>query len=180
MKPVQFAIFILCMGLFYATSCEKEKEKVWTELPPETQQGANTIGCLVDGELWATSRLPRGIFQEESLIAIYAIDGPDSGLLHLHAEGRAGTMVFFITNPQIGENKATVRAWFNLKPECERFSKEDIGTVYITRLDTKGRVVSGRFALELPCEKNAENVIRITEGRFDMYMDGDFSSLNNP
>lgn len=175
MKPVQFAVFILCMGLFCATSCEKEKEKVWTELPPETQAGANTIGCLVDGELWATSKLAPLDFYNPSMVAYYIV-GADSALLDLLAVGREGAMTIFITNPQLGENKATVWGHFNLKPECERFLKENISSVYITRFDTKSRVVSGRFAFELPCEKNKENVIRITKGRFDMYLEGAFSN----
>ena len=155
-------------------SCKDEEVKEWTELPPETQTGANTIGCLVEGELWATGKLPGRPFTP-SMDTYYIID-IDSTLLAIYAEGRKGMMSFLIINPQIGENKASVGARFNLKPECERFSEENLSSVYITRLDTIARVVSGRFAFELPCEKNKENVIRITEGRFDMYLDGTFSN----
>lgn len=174
MKPIKFAMFILCIGLFCGTSCEKEKEKVWAELPPETQTGANTIGCLVDGELWATSKLPGNPYTPS--MSAYYIVGADSALLTFYAVGREGNMVFFITDPQIGKNRTSVRAGFNLKPDCEQFLKENISSVYITRFDTKGRVVSGRFAFELPCEKNEGNVIRVTEGRFDMYLEGAFSN----
>lgn len=142
------------------------------ELPPETQAGSNTIGCLVDGELWATSRLPGRPFTP-SMDTYYIID-TDSTLLAIYAEGRKGLMSFLIINPQIGENKVSVGARFNLKPECEQFSKENLTSVYITKFDTKSRVVSGRFAFELPCEKNEGNVIRVTEGRFDMYLEGTF------
>jgi len=74
------------------TSCEKEV-KEWTELPPETQKGANTIGCLVNGELWATSKLP-GLYKFPPMKAEYRDYG---NYIHLdfYAGGKEGRMGFF-------------------------------------------------------------------------------------
>ena len=48
MKAVKFLLilfFILCCG----NSCEKIQ---LSHLPPETQRGANTFGCRIDGEIY--------------------------------------------------------------------------------------------------------------------------------
>jgi hypothetical protein len=55
-----FTVLILAIGLFFTTSsCKKDKkvEDTTEQLPPETQTGAYTFGCKVDGEIFtATGR----------------------------------------------------------------------------------------------------------------------------
>ena len=97
MKPIQFILFLLCTGLLCATSCEKEKVKEWTELPPETQTGANIMGCLVNGELWATGKR-RGTFKHPAMLATY-YDYGDYVSLRFYAEGVNGGMGVVLTNP---------------------------------------------------------------------------------
>jgi hypothetical protein len=47
MKNFKLLRIVLVAALCLCSSCEE----VWTTLPPETQTGANTIGCYVDGQL---------------------------------------------------------------------------------------------------------------------------------
>ena len=51
MKQVKIltASFLLLL-LFAFSQCKKNQTNPIDELPPETQTGANTFGCLVDGQ----------------------------------------------------------------------------------------------------------------------------------
>lgn len=167
MKPIKFIIIILCMGLLCGTSCEKDKDKVWTELPPETQTGANTIGCLVDGQLWATGKL-QGSFKFPAMRALY-IDYGDYVHLDFYAYGKTGGMGFFVINPQLGANKTRFSSRFDLYPGCN-VSIDEIAGLYITKMDLDKGIISGRFAFDVPCKEDADKVLHITEGRFDMYL----------
>ncbi len=167
-KHISSAItFLLCVFLF--SSCE-EKEKVWTELPPATQTGANTIGCLVDGQLWATGKIKSNYFSP-SMIANYTIY-PDSAKLYININGRNGAISFFMNNPKIGNNTAThIKAKFSFKSDCEIFEKDTIGVIKITKLETNpspnytstSGIISGTFSCQLPCENNPTDIINITD-----------------
>src|SRR5437773_8453594 len=51
MKPAPWIfISLLLCSLFLSNSCRKQKNE--EQLPPATQTGANTFGCLVDGKVW--------------------------------------------------------------------------------------------------------------------------------
>jgi len=166
MKPIQFILFMLCMVLLCGTSCEKEI-KEWTELPPETQKGANTIGCLVDGKLWATSKLP-GIYKFPPMKAEYR-DYGNTIHLDFYAEGKEGIVGFTLVNPILGANNAKVYCKFNLFPKCT-IMVDDIGGLYITKMDLDNKILSGRFAFDVPCKKDTTKLLHVTEGRFDLYM----------
>jgi hypothetical protein len=49
-KIYKLSMIILLFFLFAAGSCEKEDEA--PQLPPVTQTGEDTFGCLVNGEAW--------------------------------------------------------------------------------------------------------------------------------
>ena len=68
--------------------------KVWTELPPKTQTGANTMGCLVDGKLWATGKLP-GSFKFPAMSARY-LDYGEYVHLNFHAQGNVGRIALLL------------------------------------------------------------------------------------
>ena len=175
MKKIS-AILILLATLFCLISCE-EKEKIWTELPPATESGVNTIGCMVDGQLWATGKLP-GYTLAPAMYAEYSINNADSKILKFYAEGEKGTMSFYIENPIIGENEnVNVFAQFSFLPDC-KYKKNDIGTVIITKLETNVSpiytstrgIISGTFSFNLPCETDSSKLIIITDGRFDLVL----------
>lgn len=166
MKPIRWIILLSFLGLFCMTSCEKEV-KEWTELPPETQTGANTIGCLVNGELWATSKLP-GIYKFPPMKAEYRDYG---NYIHLdfYARGKEGRMGFFIKNPKLGSNSGRVSCGFDLYPECTVLVYDFAG-IYITKMDLENKILSGRFAFDVPCKEDTTKLLHVTEGRFDLYM----------
>ncbi len=166
MKSIRWIILLSFLGFFGMTSCEKES-KEWTELPPETQKGANTIGCLVNGELWATSKR-QGSFKYPAMIATY-VNHQSYVNLDFYAEGVNGTIGFTIKNPRLGSNNAEVFCRFNSTAGCT-IMLENISELYITKMDIDKKILSGRFAFDVPCKEDTTKILHITEGRFDMYM----------
>ena len=167
-------LLILLASFLSLISCE-EKEKVWTELPPATETGANTIGCMVDGQLWATGKIKSNIYAP-SMSANYLIM-KDSAMLDFNATGTYGAMAFFIKNPKLGDNIAThIKGDFSFMPDCQVFEADTIGIVTITKLETNissnytttSGIVSGKFSCRLHCKTNLSDTINITEGRFDI------------
>lgn len=170
MKQLKFILFMTVACLLCASSCELFKEvepKVWTELPPATQTGENTIGCLVDGELWATGKL-RGSFKFPAMKAEYR-DYGDEVHLDFYAEGKEGFIGFVLINPIIGINKAKVACSFNKISGCT-VKLSPITNLIITKMDLEKGILSGLFAFDVPCSEDANKILHITEGRFDLYM----------
>ena len=161
--------FLLCVFLF--SSCE-EKEKVWTELPPVTQTGANTIGCLVDGQLWAIGKIP-GYTLTPAMHAEYSIYKKDTSVLHFYAENKDRNGIGFrIFNPQIGENNIYyVGGGFRtINKTCDDLIGLNIKGLVITKLDIQNRILSGNFNIELNCVNDSTKKVNLTDGRFDMYL----------
>lgn len=170
MKTLKLILSLLLIGLLCGTSCEKYKEKVWTELPPETQVGANTIGCLVDGKLWATSQLP-GYTLAPAMSSYYRIERSDSIVLVFYANGRSGSMSGNIINPQIGLNIINrIGCSFPSQVNCDRFHGFENGHIFLTKLDIDAGIVSGTFEFRAQCDEDDNILIDVTKGRFDMRM----------
>lgn len=58
---------VLCFYLFIITACKKHAVAPINQLPPETQYGANTFGCLVNGKVFK----PGGISLTPTLQCYY-------------------------------------------------------------------------------------------------------------
>ncbi|MGE5108914.1 MAG: hypothetical protein ACM3H8_15350, partial [Sphingobacteriales bacterium] len=52
--PFHFILYLLIASniLFIGGKCKKEPQVSTPQLPPETQIGAGTFGCLVNGKVW--------------------------------------------------------------------------------------------------------------------------------
>lgn len=153
--------------LLCASSCKDNEVKEWTELPPETQTGANTIGCLVDGKLWATSKRFE-LTKFPAMTASYR-DYGDEVHLNFYAGGNGGSIGFVVTNPHLGINEAQVTCSFDMIPGCS-VMLYTITNLNITKMDLEKNILSGLFAFDLPCKEDANKILHITEGRFDLAM----------
>ncbi len=176
MKKFIFFSAIALLALV-TLGCEKEEkeEKNWTSLPPETQEGKNTIGCLIDGELWATNYWidDKKFINPFSMYAHYKgpYFGPDKMIFcKISAIKKNQTSIkIFISTPNIQIMKPLKGiAFFNKNTE-KRFISEN-PYIYLTRFDTINKIISGRFSFEaLDIEnKILDDTIKITNGRFDM------------
>ncbi len=164
------AILILIASLFWLISCE-EKEKVWTELPPATQTGANTIGCMVDGQLWATGKIP-GYTERPGMMASYTIYKTDSIVLEYYSRSRdTSEFGFTVINPKIGLNKIYyVGCSFSSISFCNDLTALNTTGINITKLDTEKHIFSGTFNFEVYCVNDSSEKVNLTDGRLDVYM----------
>jgi hypothetical protein len=175
-----------------SSSCEKEN---FTTLPPETQTGANTFGCYVNGELFVAQG-GYGYFGEPYLYAEY---GTKVNILEIIAHGKKGSIRFQILNPQemiisnsfiitCNINNQTYEGynWFLVRDTITNentivVGNQDVGEIYITRLDTVNKIVSGNFHCKMGKYENdnglkdinnyiLDSVANISQGRFDILM----------
>ena len=159
-------------------SCKKEI----TELPPETQTGANTFGAKVDGNFFGPQGfgpLPandileaRWIGNDFLIIARNFASSPNEREMEIFVrEAKLGGTFQLNTNVTYPTRSASY-AYFvkrSITPEFEWItSATHTGTVTLTRVDTVQRIVSGRFAFTGEEIFDAAGALNVTEGRFDV------------
>jgi hypothetical protein len=145
-------------------------------LPAATQEGRNTLGCLLNGKVW----VPKGNHGTSNLNLSYdptynhgtfdlrAYRYPDASSylqsLVLFSDSLSGTGSFSFSK---GSNQAAV---FVDHTTCEYVSidadVESWGDLMITRFDLSKGIISGTF--ELTLTRNGCDTVRMTQGRFDM------------
>ena len=192
-KPIRFLkpyIFIILLLLFVGgsgASCTlvDALKPVPTALPPETQTGANTFGCLVDGKLLVP-------YSDNSNIEplITELQSPYGGLLRIgglflkenntkfacgfiiQKHKKEGTYrLYYNLQEQINNNGINPNDWANCIVENEVYDikkSQSNFTVEITKFDQKNYIVSGRFYGTLYHEKDSTRKVEITQGRFDV------------
>ncbi|MDR1198944.1 MAG: hypothetical protein LBK94_08060 [Prevotellaceae bacterium] len=157
---LKFAAMLLLLASF---SCEK---KEITALPPETQTGANTFGCYINGELFVADRdyTPFGRQHVGASYGQHFIENKKA--LVFFGYGESGVLSIEIIEP---EKEVYMKAYLiHYRTEHLIYDGEDIGTVYITKLDTVNKIVSGKFNGEFDID---DTNIKITDGRFDIKLD---------
>ncbi len=170
------AVFpFLGFTLLLSLSCEK-KNIFNPELPPATMTGANTFGCLVNGEVWRpyVETLAFGL----RLNVKHDRGWVDCDQLHIGARklklGEDSLFQEFNINvwcPILGENKITpskgVFHFFH-QPCGYRYRVDTLSPyiMNITTLDTLNNIASGTFEFTA-IHDGCQDTLKITEGRFD-------------
>jgi ABC-type antimicrobial peptide transport system ATPase subunit len=156
-KKTTIILLLLSIGLS-SMQCIKKYEEPKPTLPAETQTGANTFGCLVNGELW----LPKSNFPYSSLNATIQFD-----ILNLVAnQGNKSSIVLVIRDlKSIGEYSFSDKIYASFA-FGDNEDNATLGKIIVTKYDKKDQIISGRFWF------NAENsngeIIHVTDGRFDL------------
>jgi len=161
-----------------ATECEEPIiEEPPLELPPITQQGANTFGCLINGEVW----VPQGQRGGTGIKAFYqAINFLTIDASHFRQEQYAFFGFGLIDSNAVYEGNTftlndTVATRLNFETiDCEVDNYPDpsqviAGQVTIDRFDFAKPFVAGQFwfiAITPECD-----TLRVTDGRFDVVVD---------
>jgi hypothetical protein len=176
-------LLLLIAVLFILTSCDKDKDdekpiNPIDQLPPATQTGANTFGCLLDGEVFKP-----GINHNSYQCYYQYVNGG----YHFNVNAN-NTSNNILKGIMIGTSKLeiTQNQILNLYERVERnafgslsnlddntghyqFNETSItnsGELKITKLDFKNNIVSGTFWFDVIDDKGVLHQIR--EGRFDM------------
>ena len=187
-------LFVLLLLLPLLMSCEDAADKLFpraqpVQLPAETQTGANTFGCRVNGQVWEannTSTLvgnvltPNAYYRHGQLrldaFRRLQVAGPVTNLYftaaHVMAPGE------YALGPSLPESSSSAKLETTSGLVEYLTDARHPGTLIVTHLDTTGAhpFISGRFELRaaprqgtgLPSDFPAE--LLVTEGRFDIQL----------
>jgi hypothetical protein len=179
MKLQTIQLILLFLAFILNVKCKKDKYTPPNVLPPVTQEGKNTLGFKVDGEIWvpyyecpAFSSLNCGELSASAgnyLITEFS--------LKINAGrwfGNTNTRLLIETYPNqaissTGDKSDSVEVHFygdNNKIYGEHYYPGRVKRFEVTNFDTTNKVVSGIFDFTL--YKSSEDSIKITEGRFDL------------
>ncbi len=180
-KVLAMAMLLPLVGGWGATSCDllKKTNPVTsikddlTKLPPETQEGKNTFGCLVNGKVWRNQGTVS--FYESNL----SISKTDNLLVVAYKKIPSiseSISLAIIANEQ-GKYKLDYQnaaLFFDDLKGCNEARHTPLsGNLEITKYQiiqnegSKRLIVAGRFSfvtLAYPCG----DTIRVTDGRFDI------------
>ena len=173
-------LLVALLPLLLAASCKKDKlADELSKLPPATQTGANTFGCLVNGKAWVPEG---GCFLCPSVLKFY-YDVSDGGQFSISAVINSGdkeenlvigvdSCRYRLRHTYIKSAKNPLRfAYYNKKhPNCQwstRLNDNVVcnGNITFTNFSPNEGLFAGSFNFTLQlmgCE-----TITITEGRFD-------------
>jgi len=179
-------ILILSLLLVTITSCNQDQEETYNPtLPEATQTGENTFGCKINGQIMVprdsrTSQLggaPTGVSYSRNRTLNKHYDWVES--IDRYRTNRGGIAfklpnidtlgvgeyiikhvdgAFSVFNPNIAYMGAISKNGFYS-------SIEDTGKIIITRYDDN--VISGTFYCTLKNDYEPNDIIEVTEGRFD-------------
>jgi len=168
-------ILLLLITTFALSSCDKDNDKPQNpldKLPPATQTGANTFGCLLDGNVFKPSNAPNSIncfYQLVSgeyyfLVSVQRTINYNLVSIVLKTDKK---QIFQGGIYQLYENidgNASGNYLFNL--DISSTTLTNTGELKITKLDLVNQIVSGTFSFDI---EDTNGVIhQIREGRFDM------------
>jgi len=169
MTITKFLSLLILLDLSFCIGC---KDKEWTTLPPETQTGARTFGCYVNGELFVKGK--ETLFHP-LLIASYYKNNNSFSISCTSNDNQSIGMQ--LNNVEVNISKPISEAYFfSYGANCYCFSEKEIGEIIITKFDTiSGHafgIVSGQFQFKGQCSDNTLNItgdsiVYVTNGRFD-------------
>lgn len=188
----QTAYCLLSLVILISFQCRKHKSNPPTELsklPPETQTGAQTFGCLVNGKAF----LPKGPSLNPILLSYYEYiypNSPQGYVFQVAANDKSkgdnlfsiavgGDSIKIATVPQIIDLRSSSRgngtgmyykSIFNgTISSVNRYITNDVvgGQLTITRFDSANQIVAGTFWFNAIAENR--DTVKITNGRFDMH-----------
>lgn len=169
-------IVVAILTAFTFSQCKKNKNEE-AQLPPETQTGAMTFGCKINGKVF----VPRDGRGKPGLIVQYAYlgNGPGGGwYLSMPATNWQPNppegVDIFSDSLLVEESKTypfrttkgSVKAAYSNGPEYNKLDT-DSGSLTITKFDQTNRILSGRFFFTGTNPSSGEKV-QVTEGRFDV------------
>lgn len=187
MKPKLFLIFSsLIFVCLTASKCKKDKPgNPIDQLPPETQIGANTFGCLVDGKVF----LPYDIGLYPRLTCYYQYiyhPSPSGYVFQVKANNKKNPPYFQSINIGFDSLKLIQGNTYQLQEGARGFSRgnyikaksdntsyEDYftyspysGEIIINKFDEINQIVSGTFWFNAVSANG--DTVQVTDGRFDM------------
>ena len=171
---IDFFFLALCAVLTNCDEC-KDDPKPLTELeklPPATQVGKNTFGCLVDGKAWVTrSSIGATAFFQEGVFSITAVNSENTEYIYIRMYQLDLTEQVYTLPKENPGHIASVAALQEFKTTLCIFETTAgyTGRLEITHLDqTFGKwIISGTFEF-LGYSIDCQRTLSVTDGRFDV------------
>lgn len=174
MKTIALLFFCATM---LATSCKKgddEPENPIDALPPETQIGAQTFGCLVDGKAFLPKSFGQNILNafNQSIGGKFTlvISASNNENTDINIQGLNLDSVEEGTYALTNQGDGNYNIIHIIVSEENRFILEtkngNPGQLIITRHDKQNFILSGTFEYSLIDNNGKE--IKVTDGRFDV------------
>jgi hypothetical protein len=175
MKKLLLNVSILALISLHFSGCDlfgkKEEPKPKTDLeklPPITQEGKNTFGCLVNGKAWIapTQTDAAGFYQLGTLQVSGSFNEPSRSLgIVLNSSSVLNTGRFELVNFPVAYCRAIIE--INNTSGCFYEPENTLaGFVEIKLLDTRKYIVSGIF--EFTTVTKVCDTLKVTNGRFDI------------
>ena len=181
MKLLKMAWLLAIASSAIFASCKKDKTQDEEQLPPITQTGANTFGCLINGKVF----VPQGFKQNKpnfSLIVDPTFQNGNFGIATYNKKKQIrfdfgsndikSTGTYFLQDfsksliAQVSLDQTN--CFFRPSSVCITqgpcFVK---GELVITRYDLNNRIYSGTFDFKLYDPSTSCDTFYITQGRFD-------------
>ncbi|RTQ50655.1 hypothetical protein EJV47_08455 [Hymenobacter gummosus] len=168
---------LLYSALLLLTQCSKCKDDpkpkppVEDTLPAETQTGANSFGCLLNGQVWLPAGQPATARFYQNTLTLNAnkrvVENGVTTRQSVHMSFDNNGLPIQVGHYVLGESSQDYVRYSDLESICEYESDTTpIGFVDITKLDYSLRIVSGRFAFTL--RRAGCPDVQATDGRFDL------------
>jgi len=179
MKEVFYLQYIFLVITLFLSSCDRsddEGENGAASLPPITETGAGTFGCLINGNVFVhTDGGLNCYYQFVDGGYYFGIQGrnedeaPISIILSTEQKSLSENETLTLLSHQAGH--ATGGAFFKISPTdgTHTFTNEQYeGELTIIHFDIQNRIVSGTFWFDIKHPVTGERV-EIREGRFDAH-----------
>jgi len=169
-------LLLLILGII--SSCTKSDDH--DQLPPITQTGANTFGCVIDGKVFIPKDhlgytppgggTPKGISVLRGA-SYFSITASNYVYVYIYIYipkhlPEATTYTFKISDGEIASGDY---------PHClgiinsrNYLSYENSGTITFTKIDETQGIIAGTFTLKMKNKNDKNDIIEISEGRFDI------------
>ena len=185
---ITFSLF----GLVGCTSNATQNDPV-LQLPPETQTGANTFGCYINGKLLVPRSGIGTVGGSDTALSVWGdvtgnqqyseIDARDYKsnrtaqiLIHIQNLHQIGIGIYII---DISNGMRGIDGLNNSYIHCRVFNEStnshqyyrsfnSSGSILITKYDFANEIISGTFTCRLRNSINQSDEIQITQGRFDI------------
>lgn len=171
MKKLLFSVFVLLT--FLCAKCEDETPKNPIDLlPPATQTGANTFGCLVDGEAFTPDGRPNSFKQEYSYmdsgyyLRVTANSIVEGDLISVGCTAENVNLEEGKTYALLSRESGNISGRYFAMSDAFYTNTEETGEIFITHYDPSKKIISANFWFNVRDKKGAIRQIR--EGRFDI------------
>lgn len=170
MKKLIFSVFVLLT--FLCAKCEDDTPKNPIDLlPPATQIGANTFGCLVDGEPFTPDGRPLSFTKDYVPIENgYALEikttrytGSDLVGIGLIVEDIVLNEQTYILEENLSGNASGL---YIALSQNNYTSSQNNGEITISKFDYSKKIISGSFWFNV--QDHLGVIHQIREGRFDI------------